>query len=200
MKAPRMKRKTSQRGTLLLLAALALGIGLFPTAGAAARPGVEGKAKGSPVGPALAAFQTRITTGNRVELNLSNNGHLAVDPSRGPVTPGGFWPSGSEDAYIYHEPAARDGNDRLRWRWDRLGCGRDQPGVRWRVAGGPSRRRPGRSEKPPVFLHQPADLAEWPAEFMITDNNPAAPRSAGRSRISAPNRISSGSTRMSTAR
>lgn len=66
----------------------------------AALPGSSGKMKRHSV-PALSAFQTRITTGNRIEFNMSNSGYLAVDPNRGAVTPGGFWPSGSEDAYIF---------------------------------------------------------------------------------------------------
>jgi len=138
----------------------------------AARPGVKQKAS---AGPGLAAFQTRITTGNRIEFNMANSGYLAVDPNRGSVTPGGFWPTGSEDAYIFaaglHVMGIIDSDGDgiptdivetqlvfdAEWREGRPGEDADDPKSRL------------------YFSTTPLDLDEWPAEFRIQDSNPNSP-------------------------
>lgn len=144
----------------------------FAGSAVARKPGDTGKRKGQSAGPSLSSFLTRISTGNRVEFNLSNNGYLAVDPSRGAVTPGGFWPSGSEDAYIYQSglnvlgiiDADGDGiaSDVVEtnlvfdseWREGRSGDDPDDPKSRL------------------YFSTAQADLDEWPDEFMVQDANP----------------------------
>ncbi|HLA40202.1 MAG TPA: hypothetical protein VJ417_09400, partial [Candidatus Glassbacteria bacterium] len=138
----------------------------------AAAPGAKKKIA---AGPGLAAFQTRITTGNRIEFNMSNSGYLAVDPNRGAVTPGGFWPSGSEDAYIFaaglHVMGIIDS--------DGDGIASDIVETQlvfdaeWREG------RPTEEEDDPksrlYFSTSPVDLDEWPDEFRVTDQNPESP-------------------------
>ncbi|HUU29791.1 MAG TPA: hypothetical protein VM123_18470 [archaeon] len=141
----------------------------------AALPGSPGKAKAASRAPRLAAFQTLITTGNRIEFNMSNNGYLAVDPNRGAVTPGGFWPSGSEDAYIFqvglHVMGIIDSDgDGIatdivetnqvfdsEWREGRPGDTPDDPESRL------------------YFSTSERDLGEWPEEFVVPDQNPNSP-------------------------
>lgn len=140
----------------------------------AARPGLSVKMK-SGAGPSLSAFQTRITTGNRIEFNMSNSGYLAVDPNRGSVTPGGFWPSGSEDAYIFavglHVMGIIDSDgDGIpsdivetqlvfdsEWREGRPGDDTDDPKSRL------------------YFSTSQNDLDEWPEEFLVLDINMNSP-------------------------
>ncbi len=141
----------------------------------AALPGSTGKSKTPYSGPMLAAFQTRITTGNRIEFNMANNGYLAVDPNRGSITPGGFWPSGSEDAYIFaaglHVMGIIDSDgDGIasdivetqlvfdsEWREGRPTDDPDDPASRL------------------FFSTSQTDLDEWPAEFMVLDSNENSP-------------------------
>jgi len=140
----------------------------------ALRPGLSAKKK-AVAEPSLAAFQTRITTGNRIEFNMANSGYLAVDPNRGSVTPGGFWPSGSEDAYIFaaglHVMGIIDSDgDGIasdivetnlvfdsEWREGRPGDNADDPSSRL------------------YFSTSQTDLDEWPEEFLVTDDNPNSP-------------------------
>lgn len=63
----------------------------------AARPEVKSKRV---TAARLAAFQARLTSGNDIAFYASNTGFLAVNPTS-PFAPGGFWPSGSTDNYIY---------------------------------------------------------------------------------------------------
>lgn len=157
----------------LPLAILAVCISV--AAASAATPRTTGKHKTPYSGPMLAAFQTRITTGNRIEFNMSNNGYLAVDPNRGSITPGGFWPSGSEDAYIFaaglHVMGIIDSDgDGIasdivetqlvfdsEWREGRPADDPDDPASRL------------------YFSTSQTDLDEWPAEFMVLDANQASP-------------------------
>ncbi len=154
-----------------LLAALLLAVSAL----SAASPATTGKQKTPYPGPMLAAFRTRITTGNRIEFNMANNGYLAVDPNRGSITPGGFWPSGSEDAYIFaaglHVMGIIDSDgDGIasdivetqlvfdsEWREGRPTDDPDDPASRL------------------YFSTSQTDLEEWPAEFMVTDSNQASP-------------------------
>ena len=153
--------------TALLLAATAL---------QAASPGTvgKGKRKASYSGPSLAAFETRITTGNRIEFNMANNGYLAVDPNRGSITPGGFWPSGSEDAYIFasglHVMGVIDSD----------GDGIASDIVETQLVFD-SEWREGRAtddaddqDSRLFFSTSQTDLDEWPQEFMVLDDNQAS--------------------------
>jgi hypothetical protein len=141
----------------------------------AASPGTTGKQKTPYSGPMLAAFQTRITTGNRIEFNMANNGYLAVDPNRGSITPGGFWPSGSEDAYIFaaglHVMGIIDSD----------GDGIASDIVETQLVFD-SEWREGRPTDDPddptsrlYFSTSQTDLDEWPAEFMVLDSNENSP-------------------------
>ncbi len=141
----------------------------------AGRPGRTGKSKSAQAGPALSSFQTRITTGNRLEFNMSNNGYLAVDPNRGSVTPGGFWPSGSEDGYIFqvglHVMGIIDSD----------GDGISSDVVETSLVFD-SEWREGRPEEDAddiksrlYFSTSETDLGEWPAEFMVPDQNLNSP-------------------------
>ena len=140
----------------------------------AALPGSSGKMKKHSV-PVLSAFQTRITTGNRIEFNMSNSGYLAVDPNRGAVTPGGFWPSGSEDAYIFaaglHVMGLIDSDG------DGIASDIVETNLvfdaEWRE-GRPNEEADDQKSRL-YFSTTPTDLAEWPEEFMITDQNPDSP-------------------------
>ncbi|MBW7995387.1 MAG: hypothetical protein FVQ81_02210 [Candidatus Glassbacteria bacterium] len=141
----------------------------------AAVPGAAGKYRTPYPGPSLAAFRTRITTGNRIEFNMANNGYLAVDPNRGSITPGGFWPSGSEDAYVFaaglHVMGVIDSD----------GDGISSDIVETQLVFD-SEWREGRPTDDPddpasrlYFSTSQADLDEWPEEFMVVDPNEASP-------------------------
>jgi len=157
--------------------ALALGAFLLSAAGTAEarRPGDTGKRKAAPAGPALAAFLTRTSTGNRVEFNLSNNGYLAVDPSRGAVTPGGFWPSGSEDAYIYQSGLNVMGIIDA----DGDGIASDVVETNlvfdseWREGRPQDEEDDAKSRL--YFSTSQTDMEEWPEEFYVQDSNPLSP-------------------------
>ena len=135
----------------------------------AAKPQTKSKIFGP--GPSLAAFQHRITTGNRIEFNMANSGYLAIDPNRGSATPGGFWPSGSEDAYIYqmglHVMGIIDA--------DGDGIASDVVETNlvfdseWRE--GRATETADNEKSRLYFSTSDADLAEWPEEFMAVDKN-----------------------------
>jgi len=141
----------------------------------AARPASTLKSKSRPGGPVLAAFQTRIITGNRIEFNMANNGYLAVDPNRGSTTPGGFWPSGSEDAYIFQAGL------HLLGIIDSDGDGIPSDIVETNLVFDSEWRegRPGESPDDTksrlYFSNNESDLAEWPEEFWIEDKNSNSP-------------------------
>ncbi|MEA1996523.1 MAG: hypothetical protein U9N45_02750, partial [Gemmatimonadota bacterium] len=133
----------------------------------------KASARGS--GPLLSAFRTRIITGNRVEFNMSNNGYLAVDPNRGSITPGGFWPSGSEDGYIFQSGL------HLMGIIDSDGDGIASDIVETNLVFDSEWRegRPTETEDDPesrlYFSTDEKDLAQWPEEFLILDQNPGSP-------------------------
>ncbi|MFC1614289.1 hypothetical protein ACFL5K_03235 [Gemmatimonadota bacterium] len=142
---------------------------------AAKNPTASGKSKSHAAGPVLASFQTRVTTGNNIDFSMSNSGYLAVDPSRGSVTPGGFWPSGSEDAYIFqvglHVMGIIDSD----------GDGIPSDVVETNLVFD-SEWREGRPNESAddvksrlYFSTSETDLDEWPEEFMVEDQNPDSP-------------------------
>jgi len=168
-----MKKNFTYR--CLFLPAIISLLALFSGEALARRPGLSSKSKSRPAASVLSSFQTRITTGNRIEFNMSNNGYLAVDPTRGSVTPGGFWPSGSEDAYIFqmglHVMGIIDSD----------GDGIPSDVVETNLVFDSEWRegRPGESADDQnsrlYFSTNEIDLAEWPEEFMVIDRNPNSP-------------------------
>lgn len=155
--------------------ALAVFVLIRPAETLALKPGHAEKTRQRSAVTSLSAFQTRITTGNRIEFNISSNGYIAVDPSRGSVTPGGFWPSGSEDAYIFQSGLHMLGIIDA----DGDGIASDVVEVNLVFDG---EWREGRPNEDPddarsrlYFSTSQNDLAEWPVEFMIRDSNPLSP-------------------------
>ena len=170
-----MTGKTTSKILALVLLPAALAVLASGSELNAARPGLSLKMKAGAAGPSLSAFQTRITTGNRIEFNMSNSGYLAVDPNRGSVTPGGFWPSGSEDAYIFaaglHVMGIIDSDG------DGIASDIVETNLvfdaEWREG------RPTQQADDPTsrlyFSTTQSDLDEWPEEFLVTDDNPNSP-------------------------
>lgn len=138
----------------------------------AAAPG-RAKAKRS-ASTLLARFEARQSSGNNVAFYLSNTGFLAVNPTS-PFAPGGFWPSGSTNNYIYQSG------------FNLLGLiDADGDGVfgdtvessavydaEWREG-----RASGSSSDPDAglfFSSNADDLELWPDEFRAVDDDPDSP-------------------------
>jgi len=72
---------------------------LMQNAGLLAARGGGAKIKRQ-AGARLARFEARQSSGNNFAFYLSNTGFLSINPTS-PFAPGGFWPSGSTNNYIY---------------------------------------------------------------------------------------------------
>jgi len=122
----------------------------------------------------LARFVARQSSGNNIAFYISNNGFLAINPTS-PFAPGGFWPSGSTNNYIYQSglnilgiiDADGDGvfSDTVEtsavydaeWREGRASGTKDDPDAKL------------------FFSTSSEDLALWPDEFRRVDDDPDSP-------------------------
>ncbi|HLA39831.1 MAG TPA: hypothetical protein VJ417_07535, partial [Candidatus Glassbacteria bacterium] len=122
----------------------------------------------------LARFEARQSSGNNFAFYLSNSGFLAVNPTS-PFAPGGFWPSGSTNNYVYQSglnvlgliDADGDGiyGDTVEtsavydaeWREGRAALSREDP------------------EASLFFSTSSTDLELWPDDFRVIDNDPDSP-------------------------
>jgi hypothetical protein len=122
----------------------------------------------------LQSFSARQTSGNNVAFYISNNAFLAVNPTS-PFAPGGFWPSGSTNNYVYQSglnvlgiiDANGDGvfSDTVEtsavydaeWREGKASATREDPSSRL------------------FFSTAAEDLAAWPDEFRKLDDDPDSP-------------------------
>jgi len=122
----------------------------------------------------LARFEARQSSGNNFAFYLSNTGFLAINPTS-PFAPGGFWPSGSTNNYIYQSglnvlgiiDSDGDGlySDTVEtsavydaeWREGRASGTREDPESRL------------------LFSTDGEDLALWPDEFSTVDDDPDSP-------------------------
>ena len=125
-------------------------------------------------GSRLARFEARQSSGNNFAFYMSNTGFLAVNPTS-PFAPGGFWPSGSTNNYIYQSglnvlgiiDSDGDGvfSDTVEtsavydaeWREGRASGTREDPESRL------------------LFSTDGEDLALWPQEFSTLDDDPDSP-------------------------
>ncbi len=167
------KLETMKHRTYITLAATALlaaTLAVVPLEAAA--PG-RAKLKRS-AATHLARFEARQSSGNNIALYLSNTGFLAVNPTS-PFAPGGFWPSGSTNNYIYQSglnvlgliDADADGlyGDTVEtsavydaeWREGRAsGTGSDPDATLF-------------------FSGSATDLDNWPDRFRTVDDDPDSP-------------------------
>jgi len=122
----------------------------------------------------LARFEARQSSGNNFAFYLSNTGFLGINPTS-PFAPGGFWPSGSTNNYIYQSglnvlgiiDSDGDGlySDTVEtsavydaeWREGRASGTREDPESRL------------------LFSTDGEDLALWPDEFSTVDDDPDSP-------------------------
>jgi hypothetical protein len=122
----------------------------------------------------LQAFRARQSSGNNFAFYLSNSGFLAVNPTS-PFAPGGFWPSGSTNNYVYQSginilgivDADGDGtfSDTVEtsavydaeWREGYASGAKDDPGARL------------------FFSTGDDDLTGWPDEFRTVDEDTDSP-------------------------
>jgi len=125
-------------------------------------------------GARLQAFAARQSSGNNFAFYLSNNGFLAINPTS-PFAPGGFWPSGSTNNYVYQSglnvlgivDADGDGvfSDTVEtsavydaeWREGYAAGSRDDSQARL------------------FFSTTDQDLSDWPDEFREIDEDPDSP-------------------------
>ena len=125
-------------------------------------------------GARLSSFVARQTSGNNFAFYLSNNGFLAINPTS-PFAPGGFWPSGSTNNYLYQSglnvlgiiDANGDGtfSDTVEtsavydaeWREGRASGKREDPESRL------------------FFSTDGEDFAAWPDQFRRLDDDPDSP-------------------------
>jgi len=122
----------------------------------------------------LQAFRARQSSGNNFAFYLSNNGFLAINPTSS-FAPGGFWPSGSTNNYVYQSglnvlgivDADGDGvfGDTVEtsavydaeWREGYAAGSKDDPDARL------------------FFSTADEDLSDWPDEFRTIDADPDSP-------------------------
>ena len=125
-------------------------------------------------GVRLSAFEARQTSGNNFSFYISNTGFLATNPTS-PFAPGGFWPSGSTDNYVYQSGLNVLGII------DSEGDGIYSDTVEtsavydaeWREG-----RADGFTDDPEASLFFSTDgdnLALWPDEFRVLDDDPDSP-------------------------
>ncbi len=138
---------------------------------AAQRP--DAKAKRA-VATRLARFEARQSSGNDIAFYPSNTGFLAVNPTS-PFAPGGFWPSGSTNNYVYQSGLNVLGiidadGDGVFGDTVEVSAVYD---AEWREG-----RASGSSDSPEAalfFSSSADDLALWPEEFRKTDDDPDSP-------------------------
>jgi hypothetical protein len=122
----------------------------------------------------LARFEARQSSGNNLALYLSNTGFLAVNPTS-PFAPGGFWPSGSTNNYIYQSGlnvlGVIDANgDGIYGDTVETSAVYD---AEWREG-----RASGSSGDPDAglfFSSSSTDLDNWPSRFRAVDDDPDSP-------------------------
>ena len=85
--------------TFFLIAWLLLPAALWQASSLFAVQRLSVKSKRAP-SARLARFEALQSSGNNIAFCLSNSGFLAINPTS-PFAPGGFWPSGSTNNYIY---------------------------------------------------------------------------------------------------
>jgi len=125
-------------------------------------------------GARLARFEARQSSGNNFAFYLSNTGFLSINPTS-PFAPGGFWPSGSTNNYIYQSGLNllgiidSDGDGTFgdtvetsavydaEWREGRASGTREDPQSRL------------------FFSTSSEDLALWPEQFSTLDDDPDSP-------------------------
>jgi len=152
----------------LLLTAIILTASVAP---AAQRPDLKAKRA---VAACLARFQARQSSGNDIAFYPSNTGFLAVNPSN-PFAPGGFWPSGSTDNYVYQSGLNVLGlidadGDGVFGDTVEVSAVYDAEWREGRASGSSSDEAAGL-----FFSSSAEDLALWPEEFRKTDNDPDSP-------------------------
>jgi hypothetical protein len=124
MRSPWFIRATRAAGASALLA-LTLGASLAAAKPPADRPPVRRRASN------LFAVTNGVLNVNRIFCGINNLGELCVDPTNSPVIPGGFWPKGTPDAYIFNSglqlagvvsPTAGGGKPTFPWAGDTIGA------------------------------------------------------------------------------
>ncbi|MBW7995559.1 MAG: hypothetical protein FVQ81_03085 [Candidatus Glassbacteria bacterium] len=161
-----------KHGTYINLALAALLAGLIAApldAAAPARPKAKRIATAR-----LARFEARQSSGNNVAFYLSNTGFLAVNPTS-PFAPGGFWPSGSTNNYIYQSGLNILGvidadGDGVYGDTVETSAVYDAEWREGRAAGST-----GDPDAGLFFSSSSTDLDNWPEEFRAVDDDPDSP-------------------------
>jgi hypothetical protein len=109
-----------------------------------------------------------VMNANRVQCNVNTIGETCVDPTNSPTIPGGFWPKGSPNQYIFNGglqiAGIVGGTDAANFPWPG-----DTVGAFFFDPRGDQAHGEGRTN---VFNSlAPEDLAEWPTAAYIRDTS-----------------------------
>ena len=101
---------------------------------------------------------------NRVDCNVNNLGEVCVDPTNSPTIPGGFWPRGTPDQYIFNSglqlAGVIPGSAGFAWAGDTVGAYFMDPRGDQAV---------GRGITLTYSSLDPADAAAWPYAAYVRD-------------------------------